>query len=187
MIKNTKVNELVFSLQQGDESALARIYDMYSDALYGLILRIVRDEAVAQDVLQESFVKIWKKSTNYLPNKGSFFTWMLNICRNGSIDELRKIERTRNGKIRVQDSSVYKVNGLDTNVNTIGLNDLVEKLPEKHRLIVEYIYFRGYTQKEVSEELDIPIGTVKTRVRNALSSLSDSFVIIILIWILKSI
>lgn len=187
MGKNVELKELVLRLQKGDETALSTIYDLYNEALYGLILRIVRDESIASDVLQESFVKIWKKANTYAPGKGTFFTWMLNICRNGSIDELRKLERTRNGKNRIDDAGVYKTNALETSVDTIGLKDIVDKLPEKQRLIVEYTYFKGYTQQEISDELDIPLGTVKTWARKALISLADSFVLIIIIWTLKSI
>ncbi len=187
MEKVAEIDELVLQLQKGDEQALARIYDLYSDALYGLVLRIVRDDALAEDVLQDSFVKIWKKAKTYMPSKGTFFTWMLNICRNGSIDELRKVERTRSGKDEMGRSASYKINDSSTNIDTIGLDDMVAKLPEKHRLMVEYIYFRGYTQQEVSDELAIPLGTVKTRARSALISLADCFLLIILFWIYKNI
>lgn len=181
-----EIIELVNRLRAGDEQALGLIYDKYKDALYGLILRIVRDDAIAGDVLQESFVNIWKKAPTYDASKGTFFTWMLNICRNRSIDEVRKIERQRKGKIQIAESDVYTINGVQTPVDTIGLKDMVGTLPEKLQLMVEYIYFRGYTQQEVSEELDMPLGTVKTRIRSALQKLGESFILIILAWILRN-
>jgi len=186
MSKTIKIETLVEQLQNGEERALAEIYDMYSGALYGLILKIVHDDALAQDILQDCFVNIWRKAQTYSAGKGSFFTWMLNICRNKSIDELRKIERDRSGKNQLTDSSVYMTNGLDTNVNTIGLKDILKKLPEEQQLIIEYLYFKGYTQQEVSDELDIPLGTVKTRARNALKELQNYFTILIILWILKN-
>lgn len=187
MANKENIELLVSQLQNGDEKALAQIYDMYNKSLYGLVLKIVRDDQLAQDILQDCFVNIWKKAQSYSSGKGSFFTWMLNICRNKSIDELRKIERERSGKNQMADSNVYMMNGVETNIDTIGLKDMLKKLPEEQQLIVEYLYFRGYTQQEVSDELDIPLGTVKTRARNAVKELQNYFTIIIILWILKNI
>lgn len=187
MSKTINIEQLVDQLQNGDEKALSEIYDMYSGALYGLILKIVRDDALAQDILQDCFVNIWKKAQSYSAGKGSFFTWMLNICRNKSIDELRKLERERTGKNQLSDSNVYMSNGLETNINAIGLKDILKKLPEEQQLIIEYLYFKGYTQQEVSDELNIPLGTVKTRARNALKELQNYFTILIILWIQENI
>ena len=187
MANKENIELLVTQLQSGDEKALSQIYDMYSGSLYGLVLKIVRDDQLAQDILQDCFVNIWKKAQSYSSSKGSFFTWMLNICRNKSIDELRKIERERNGKNQMSDSNVYMMNGVETNIDTIGLKDMLAKLPEEQQLIIEFLYFKGYTQQEVSDELDIPLGTVKTRARNAVKELQNYFTIIIILWILKNI
>ncbi len=187
MANKENIELLVTQLQDGDEKALAQIYDMYSSALYGLILKIVRNDELAQDILQDCFVNIWKKAQSYSSGKGSFFTWMLNICRNKSIDELRKIERHRAGKNQIADSNVHMNNGSEMNINTIGLKDMLAKLPEEQQLIIEFLYFKGYTQQEVSDELGIPLGTVKTRARNAIKGLQNYFTIIILLWILKNI
>src|SRR5690606_31300242 len=127
------------------------------------------------------------KAQMYSPEKGSFYTWMLNICRNKSIDELRKVGRARDGKIQIADSSVYTENGLDQNINTIGIKDMLQKLPEEQQLIIEFLYFKGYTQQEVSDEFNIPLGTVKTRARSAIRELQNYFTIAIILWILKNI
>lgn len=186
MVDQHKIEGLVVQLQQGDEKALSTLYDMYSGSLYGLVLKIVKDDGLAQDVLQDCFVNIWKKAASYTPSKGSFFTWMLNICRNKSIDELRKVERTRTGKDELAHSGISTSNGLDTNIDTIGIKDILHKLPKEQQVIIDFIYFRGYTQQEVSDELDIPLGTVKTRARMALIELRESFTILIILWILKN-
>lgn len=178
---------LVQGLKDGDEASLSIIYDKYSPALYGLILKIVKDDALAQDILQECFLKIWKKAKSYNSEKGSFFTWMLNTCRNASIDSLRKSERILNGKNQIEDSGVYKVNGLDTNIETIGVQDVIKNLSKEQQIIIDYIYFRGYTQQEISDELEIPLGTVKTRSRMALKELKNYFTIALVLWILKNI
>lgn len=182
-----KTNILVAQLQAGDETALSKLYDMYSSALYGLIFQIIKDEDLAQDILQEAFVNIWKKAKSYDNKKGSFFTWMLNISRNKSIDSLRKIERERNGKNQIESSSVYMTNGLDTNINTIGVADIVSKLPKDKQEIIHLLYFKGYTQQEVSDELEIPLGTVKTRARSAIKDLKLHFTQILLLWTLNNI
>ena len=111
---------------------------------------------------------------------------MLNICRNKSIDELRKIERVRTGNDELVNSGISTNNGLDTNIDTIGIKDILHKLPKEQQVIIDFIYFRGYTQQEVSDELDIPLGTVKTRARMALIELRESFTLLILLWILKN-
>lgn len=181
------IDLLVRKLQQGDEKALSLIYDKYSDSLYGIILKIVRNDDLAQDILQECFVNIWRKAQSYSSDKGTFFTWMLNICRNKSIDELRKINRVNLGKNQLEDYNVGMKNGLDTSIDTIGLTDMLKKLPEEQQLIIDFLYFKGYTQQEVSDELGIPLGTVKTRARTAVKELQNYFTIIVLLWILKNI
>lgn len=187
MSDKLKIQGLVQELQNGDENALSTLYDMYSDSLYGLILKIVKDDGLAQDILQDCFVKIWQKAQTYDSSKGSFFTWMLNVCRNKSIDELRKVDRHRKGKDEIGNATDYKKQGIEHNINTIGLKDIVNDLPDDQKLIVEYLYFKGYTQQETSDELDIPLGTVKSRSRMAIKALRDSFVIVLLIWIQKNI
>lgn len=182
-----EINSLVKALQNGDESAFSKLYDMYSGALYGLILKIVLDEEIAQDVLQDSFVKIWKNCQSYAQEKGSFYTWMLNICRNTAIDSIRKSKKERENKIQKEADNVSSLNHESININTIGLMELIDKLPEEQRIVIDYLYFRGYTQQELSDELNIPLGTVKTRARNAVIELKDHFVLILLLWTLKNI
>lgn len=186
LTKETNIEELVNQLQDGSEIALSKLYDIYSSSLYGLVLKIVRDDELAQDILQDCFVKIWRKAQTYSSSKGTFFTWMLNICRNKSIDELRKHEREREGKDKLANSESYAVLGTETNVNIIGLKDHISKLSKEQQIIIEYIYFKGYTQQEVSDELGIPLGTVKTRARLAVIELREIFVTILLFWIAKN-
>jgi RNA polymerase sigma-70 factor, ECF subfamily len=187
MTKENDIQELVSQLQGGSEMALSKLYDLYSGSLYGLILKIVRDDELAQDILQDCFVNIWKKAQTYSSTKGTFFTWMLNICRNKSIDALRKVERERDGKENLANSDTYSMQGTETNINAIGLKEHLRKLTEEQQIIIDYIYFKGYTQQEVSDELGIPLGTVKTRARLAVVELREIFVTILLFWIIKNI
>ena len=160
---------IIKQLQEQNKQAISALYDQYGPALYGIVLKIVRSEMIAEDVLQEAFVKIWKKGHSYDPSKGTLFTWMLNITRNTAIDKLRT-EESRN-RIATNQQEVFS----ETPTDHIGLNTQVNKLEEKYRHVIDLIYFKGYTQEEVTEELNIPLGTVKSRVRIALRELRKVF------------
>ncbi|MFT5601231.1 MAG: RNA polymerase sigma-70 factor (ECF subfamily) [Flavobacteriales bacterium] len=178
-------NQLIKSiaeLQNGSEAALSDIYDAYSAALFGIILKIVREQDLAEDVLQESFVKIWKKVTTYDSNKSSFFTWMLNICRNSAIDKYRSSKTKWGHANQIDSKHVDNLTGHSTSmkIEHIGVKELMEGLPEEQREIIDYLYFRGYTQQELSDELNIPLGTIKTRSRSAIKVLKELFSVIAL-------
>ncbi len=170
--------ELVRLLQAQDQRAFSLLYDNYSAALYGVILKIVRTEEIAADVMQDSFVKIWKNIENYNRIKGTLFTWMLNVARNTAIDQIRSQAYQQNTKNQDLADSVGLV---DREYNTqqetdhIGLRKVVEGLKPEYQQIVELLYFKGYTQAEVSEEFGIPLGTVKTRVKAAVNLLRGAF------------
>lgn len=170
-------SHIIDLLQQKDKRVIETLYDQYAPNLYGIVLHIVREESLAEDVIQEAFVKIWKNGDRYQPEKGTLFTWMLNITRNTAIDHLRKLEKRGRGKIQsLENDVVIGTAALQSlNPNHIGLRDIVDKLDEKYRQIIELAYFRGYTQSEIQEELDIPLGTVKTRLRIAMRELRTIF------------
>ncbi|RFC54594.1 RNA polymerase sigma factor [Brumimicrobium aurantiacum] len=183
-MSETEIIQNVTQLKNGSHEALENIYDNFSPALYGLCLKIVKDEALAQDILQEAFVKIWSKANKYDENKGSFYTWMLNITRNLAIDNYRKITRHEIHSIQTSENSVYslKDDKMDIPIHQIGLKDLINGLPDEQVEMIEYLYFKGYTQQETSDELNIPLGTVKTRSRTAIASLREIFKLFVL-WI----
>ncbi len=169
-------SQIVEMLHQNDKRVIAIIYDQYAASLYGVVVRIVQSEEIAQDVMQDAFVKIWKKGTTYDSSKGTLFTWLLNITRNTAIDKLRSAGFRKRSKNQGIDDLVYnKVSSRGTNPDEIGVKELLNNLDEKYREVVNMIYFRGFTQKEVSEELNIPLGTVKTRLRIALRELREIF------------
>ncbi len=177
---------LVAAMQQGRQDAYSQLYDQYSNALFGVVNKIVRKEEFAPDVLQDSFVKIWKNSANYSAQKSTLFTWMLNITRNTAIDFIR----SKNYRVGLEnqniDDSVSIVeaqHSTSQNINTIGIKDKALGLDEKYSILIEKLYFEGYTQEEVSKELDIPLGTVKTRVRAAMIELRK-ILKFLLFWIL---
>jgi RNA polymerase sigma-70 factor (ECF subfamily) len=164
--------ELVTMLKQRLQPAFNYLYDNYSGALYSVILSILQDKELSNDVLQEVFIKIWRQIEQYNSDKGRLFTWMINICRNASIDTLRSKGYHSQKQNRELTESVYSAAGTtSTETDKIGLRKLITGLKEDHKIIVELAYFQGYTQDEISKLLNIPLGTVKTRLRSALIQL----------------
>lgn len=153
------------------------LYDHYAPTLYGIVLRIVQSEELAQDVLQESFIKVWRNRHRYDATKGRLFTWLLNICRNQAIDTVRSARHIQSQKIQPIDFSVYNLESLSNRPapEHIGVQQMVETLDPKYRQVIDLIYFQGYTHTEVEEALQIPLGTVKSRVKIALRELRKFF------------
>ena len=150
-------------MQNGDQKFVALLYDNYADSLYGVIFRILKNEAVAQDVLQDSFVKIWSKHADYNPSKSRLFTWLLTICRNTAIDKLRSLKNKTEKEIHTEDSNVYDYRSTEYNPDTIDVRKHLASLEEKYIEVIEALLFQGLTHKEASEKLEIPLGTLKTR------------------------
>lgn len=166
--------ELIAMLKERQQSAFSYLYDNYSGALYSVVLTIVNERETANDVLQEVFIKIWRQIELYDSTKGRLFTWMMNIARNASIDMLRSKGFNNNQQNRELTEAVYEtVGSITTNIDKIGLRKLVDRLKEEYRTLVDLAYFQGYTQDEISKMLNIPLGTVKTRLRTALIQLRE--------------
>lgn len=167
---------LIDLLKKQDEMGLRLLYDYYSAALYGVIFRVVNDRELAEDVLQESFVKIWKNIGSYNAEKGRLYTWLLNIARNTAIDATRSRAFRDSGQIQSIEDNVYQVDRKHQHamgVDHIGLAKVLDQLKPEHRKLIDLLYFGGYTQSEVAEELAIPLGTVKTRVKAAMTRLRE--------------
>ncbi len=165
---------LVLALKSKDKQAFSYLYDNYSDALYGVINRIVLSDEIAGDVLQEVFVKIWKNIDNYSREKGSIFTWMMNISRNAAIDQIRSRQYQNEAQNQSIEDFVYDIDKSEqvtSQVDHIGLKEVLTKLKPEHKILIDKVYFEGYTQEEISQELDMPLGTVKTRIRAAMQHL----------------
>ncbi len=174
VVKKYNEPELVLLLKQRSKHVFSYLYDNYSGALHAVIMNIVSEEELANDVLQEVFVKIWKQMESYDSNKGRLFTWMLNIARNASIDTVRSKGYQNSRQNRELTEDVYTSGGTsETKIDQIGLRKVVHTLKEDYKVLVELSYFQGYTQDEISKMLGIPLGTVKTRLRTALIHLRD--------------
>ncbi|WP_428661731.1 RNA polymerase sigma factor [Runella sp.] len=165
--------DLVMLLTKQDLRAYSYLYDHYSKALYGVIFKLVKKEEVAQDLLQDVFVKIWKNAGQYDTSKGRFFTWMLNIARNTGRDYLRTQQHEM-----VELSTVdYLMDAPDNVFRGFDCHDVKElicRLKEDYKVVIEMVYWQGYTHEETALRLKLPLGTVKTRVRKALNKLRGS-------------
>lgn len=165
-------------LKSKDEKAFNYLYDNYSGALYGVILKVLDKEELANDLLQEVFVKIWRSIEQYDSSKGRLYTWMLNIARNSAIDVLRSKSFQQEQKTIDIENSVYlndSRRNTEKNTDTLGLKKSVMNLKPEFRILIDLAYFQGFTQEEISKTLQIPLGTVKTRMRNAILELKSVF------------
>lgn len=166
--------ELVYRLSLKDQQAFSYLYDNYAPALNAVIYRMVEDQELSEDILQEAFVKIWNNFNSYDKIKGRLFTWMVNITRNLTIDTMRSKGYKKQHKISGDE---YSVNNLQDNnsgiekFDSIGVSKQLINLKPDQRQIIDLAYFKGYTQDEISKQLNIPLGTVKTKMRTAILEL----------------
>ena len=170
--------ELVVLLKQKSQEAFNYLYKNYSGVLYGIVKRVINDDQTAEDVLQDVFVKIWNNIEQFNGEKGRIYTWMINIARNAAIDKLRSKGEIMKSKIHTGEDVVYNVStGLKTEqqTDTIGLRKVVAGLKPEYEVIVDLAYYKGFTLDEIAKTLEIPLGTVKTRMRHAMQLLREHF------------
>ncbi len=170
-------NTLLPLLKARNCRGFSLLYQLYGPNLYGIALRIVRSPAVAEDVLQETMVKVWRKIDSYDPAKGSLFTWLLNIVRNTALDQLRADQALlSSAHVELEEyvSSGGRQVSSEVFTDHIGLDEVLISLTQEHQRIIDYLYFRGHTQAEAAKALNMPLGTVKTKLRMALSQLRRS-------------
>lgn len=177
--------ELVELVSEGETAAFEALYEKYSGATYALAVRMLGDAGAAEEVVQDAFVSMWKKSETYDASQGKLYTWLLRITRNRAIDEIRKkssptraaanqrrlYEETRNvpgppGETGAEAAYLSEIRGF--------VREAMDELPKEQRQVVELSYLGGLSQREISEKTGIPLGTVKTRMRLALKKLRHS-------------
>lgn len=174
-----EIRELVIQLQTKSTLAFSTLYDSYAAALYGITYKIVRDRDVTEELLQDTFVKIWQRIDTYNHQKGTLFTWMLNIARNTCKDYFRSKHYQHQKLVLENGLELIDFMNNPAQITYQGeskdLYQLTQTLELKYKEIIDYVYIYGYTQEEVSKMLKIPIGTVKTRSRTALKILRDLY------------
>ncbi|MFD0941283.1 RNA polymerase sigma factor [Pedobacter boryungensis] len=177
-LNSTEV-DLVNGLKTGDKQAVAQLYKMYSGSLLGIITRIVKFDEIAEDILQDTFIKVWKSIDQYDASKGRLFTWLANLAKNTAIDHLRSKSCTNSSKTdnlnEIPIVTLDRRNYTQFNTETIGIKQLIQQLKPEQKNILDLVYFEGYTHAEVSEKLNIPLGTVKTKIRLSILALRRSF------------
>ena len=174
-MKKYSSETLVFQLRQGDQQAFQQLYKRYHTALLGVITRIVKDPIEAQDLLQDAYLKVWQRIHYYDPQRGSLFNWLLTIARNTALDASRR------GKC-VQFTSLVALDTLPVAMShwpvtdIIGVEHLVRQLLLPHQWqVIDLAYWQGYTYSEIADQLEVPLGTVKSRVRQSLIRLRPYF------------
>lgn len=173
-----KENEMLFYLQSDEQRHFSKFYDRFSTVLFGLILNWIKDAEVAENLLQDVFVKAWRSRELYDPSKGRIYTWLYNIARNTCIDFLYSKTFKKTKASLLSDDVTILVPSLKNSgmiPDTIGLRKLVNTLREEERKVIELMYFNGFTQTEIASIMNMPLGTVKTRMSRAIKNLRYLF------------
>ncbi len=171
--------DLATALKMHDNNAFQYLYNNYKGALFTVVQQIITDKTIAEDVLQEAFITAWKNIEKYDASKGRLFTWLFNVTRNCAINTTRsKGYKTQQKNDSLENYVTYgdEKDSLQININQIGLRQQVYKLRDDYKNVLELSYFNGFTHEEIAKILAIPVGTVKTRLRNALIELRKQFV-----------
>jgi RNA polymerase sigma-70 factor (ECF subfamily) len=167
--------DLLHAVARGDEDALARLYDQYRVILFGLLVRILNSREEAEDVLQEVFLQVWRRAGDFDEQRGKPFTWLVTLTRSRAIDRLRVLNaRQRLATSAAQDQPEEASDALRETFHS-EQKEIVQRalaeLPEDQRRTLLLAYFEGLTQSEIATKINAPLGTVKTRMRTALTKL----------------
>ena len=177
--KNSVEDFLILGLKESNASAINQLYKMYAPALLGIIKRIVKFDEVAEDVLQDTFVKIWKSIQLYDQSKGRLFTWMASLAKNLAIDQVRSKSAINTLKtdniLTIPVELIEHKSYFHLNIDAIGVKNLLNLLKSEENRILDMIYFQGYTHIQASEMLNIPLGTIKTKLRLSILALRKHF------------
>ncbi len=178
--KQLRDEELMQRLLHKDKRAFEAIFDRYGDLVYSTSLRVLRDAHLAQDVSQEIFVRLWRKPESYVAERGRFLTWLISVTRNRAVDEIRSRSRRlrhETASPEEQEREIPAGEGNDPALNAQlaeqarTVRAALADLPPEQRQVIELAYFGGLTQQEISDRLDQPLGTVKTRIRLGMQKL----------------
>jgi RNA polymerase sigma-70 factor (ECF subfamily) len=170
--------DLVLRLQRRDPQALADLYDRYGRLVFSLILRVVRDTGIAEDLVQETFLRVWNRVQGFEAAKGSIGPWLLAVARNRAIDYLRSAGGRERNAMELEDT-IHPALASDMEKSILDsdrirrVKEAMDKLSPNQRQAIELAYFEGLSQSEMAERMGQPLGTVKTWVRTALRSLRD--------------
>ncbi len=166
--------QIITFIKNRNEKGLSILYDIYAPVLNGIIISIVKSEVIAEEILQETFLKIWNNIGSYDEKKSSLFTWISRIARNTAIDHYRLSSFDIQRKLQpIDDNDVYKRSILLENTDKIDVTLILNHLELKYKVVLYTVYIEGYTQKEAAIKLKLPLGTVKTRIRIAIKKIRE--------------
>jgi RNA polymerase sigma-70 factor, ECF subfamily len=166
---------LLARVQRGDEQAMAVLFDRYSKIVYSVALRVLRDAASAEDILQEIFMQIWRTPESFVATRGSLGGWLAVVTRNRSIDNLRRKKPTEQVEEMQLAASGNLADEAERNLMMERARVVIATLPAEQRKTLEMAFFDGLTHSEIAEMTGDPLGTVKTRIRSALLTLRKGF------------
>lgn len=171
-LKKYTEQDLIQLISQRDIKGMDALYAQYGDYIYNLVYKIVKLDHAAEHVLQDTFLKAWNKIDSFSSKKAKFSTWIINIARNTAIDMLRSKHYKQSLKlISLEYIPMDRTKTPGLKIETLDIKDIVHKLDEKYRIVIDMVYFKGFTHSETAKRLQIPLGTVKSRVRRAFKDL----------------
>lgn len=170
-------------MAEGSPAAMELLYERYSRPVFSFALRMLGDRDHAEDLLQEVLLRAWRRANRFSDSRGTLISWLLSITHNMAIDEIRKLQR-RPQKAESQEPGLLMGTLRDTDEPVINqvlasengqlIRSALDEIPDNQRVVLELGYFNGLTQREISERLNVPLGTIKTRMRLALKKLQES-------------
>ncbi|HEX4581810.1 MAG TPA: sigma-70 family RNA polymerase sigma factor [Acidobacteriaceae bacterium] len=167
--------ELLSRVGQGDENAMETVFRRYSGPVYSVALRVLHDSGQAEDVLQEIFLRLWRKPAAFVQGRGSLGAWLVVVTRNRAIDLLRRRKLTDSVDDVVLASPINVADDAERNAMMEKVRGVLSNLPQEQRKSLELAYFEGLSHAEIASRTGDPLGTVKTRIRLALISLRKAF------------
>jgi RNA polymerase sigma-70 factor (ECF subfamily) len=167
-----EIADVLKRIGKGDETALAVLFAEYGQHVYSMVYRVLQNNALAQEVTQDTFLKIWKNPRAWDASKGQFSSWLLTTARYTAIDRLRYETRRTGKNMPLHDEIMAEVDGDEPlSVDPQRLHAVLGHLPDEQRILIELAYFKGMKHSELANSLNLPLGTVKTRLRLGLQKL----------------
>ena len=175
---NEHLGELLVASARGDQQAFAELYDQTSSRVHGVALRVLRSQDHAAEVTQEVFVEVWRQAARYNPSKGSVYAWITTMAHRRAVDRVRSVSSETARDVRYAEENVGREidevwAGVDQRLDVERVRRALGKLTKIQREALTLAYFGGYSQSQVAKQLDVPLGTVKTRIRDGLIGLKD--------------